>query len=378
MSATDHRIHGLAADEIAPDWPPLTPSEVDSVLAGFPALRGPTTITWRSPRPLSAAARVLTGGGEVFIKRHHADVRTPATLTVEHAFIAHLRRHGIPIPDVLADAEGRTAIAHGPWTYEVHAIAAGIDVYRDAISWSPLTHLGQARHAGRMLARLHDAASGFHAPQRDTSILVSRDVLLRAPDLGAAIRVQCRARPMLANYLKCQNWPQQITRIQTRHRALQPRLSELPRLWTHNDWHASNLFWSDAGSDATISAVLDFGLASPTFALYDLATAIERNAIAWMQLNRGMQAIYPDTARELIDGYTQIRPLSRSKCKLLADLLPIVHTDFALSEVEYFYGILHSIKHADVAWHTFALGHATWFDTAPGQALLDAIGQKPE
>ncbi|HET7662560.1 MAG TPA: phosphotransferase [Rhodanobacteraceae bacterium] len=373
MTVTDHRSHGLAGDETAPDWPPLETAEVRALLDNFPRLRGPVTIRWRSPRPLSAAARVDTVAGEIFVKRHHANVRTPDTLSEEHAFIVHLRTHGVPMPEVLADAEGRTAIARGEWTYEVHAIADGIDLYRDTISWAPLTDVEQARTAGRMLARLHRASASFDAPQRDTWILVSRDDCLRAPDLLAAIDAQCRQRPALADYLRQRDWRQELASLAARHHVVQPRLAELPRLWTHNDWHVSNLCWTSAASDAAISAVLDVGLAAPTFALYDLATAIERNAIAWMQLERGMQAVFPDTARALIDGYADVLPLASDQRQLLADLLPVVHIDFALSEIEYFHGVTGSTAHAGVAYDIFLRGHAAWFDTAPGQAMLKAI-----
>jgi Ser/Thr protein kinase RdoA (MazF antagonist) len=154
---------------------------------------------------------------------------------------------------------------------------------------------------------------------------------------------------------------------------VQPRIATLPRLWTHNDWHVSNLCWTGTGPEAEVATVLDFGLAAPTFALYDLATAIERNAIAWLELDRGMDAAYPQTAHALIDGYAEVLPLAPDQRALLADLLRVVHIDFALSEVEYYHGIVHSLANADAAWVTFLLGHAAWFDTPPGGALLAAV-----
>ena len=58
----------------------------------------------------------------------------------------------------------------------------------------------------------------------------------------------------------------------------------LPPLWTHNDLHASNLLWSDAGGDARAMAIIDFGLADRTNAVHDLAQAIERNIVEWITL----------------------------------------------------------------------------------------------
>jgi len=153
------------------------------------------------------------------------------------------------------------------------------------------------------------------------------------------------------------------------HAGLARRLRDEPRLWAHNDWHVSNLLWRDG----QISTVLDFGLASPTSALFDLATAIERNAVAWLELERGMEAVRIDIALALLDGYRQVLPLSAARVHLLADLLPMVHFDFALSEVEYFEGVTGSTANADVAWQPFMLGHPAWFHSAPGQALLQAL-----
>jgi hypothetical protein len=41
--------------------------------------------------------------------------------------------------------------------------------------------------------------------------------------------------------------------------------------------------------------------------------------------------------------------------------------------VEYFSAITRSPENADVAYHTFLRGHAAWFGTPEGQALLEAI-----
>ena len=374
MSASNHRSHGWNDDDATPDWPPLETAEVEALLSGFAALRGPSRILWRSPRPFSAAARVLTPAGERFVKRHHRRVRTPAALAEEHAFIAHLRAQGLPVPEVVADDAGRTAIERGDWTYEVHATAGGVDLYRDTPSWTPLAQAAHARNAGRMLARLHRAAAGFAAPSRSTAMLVARDEVLRAPDLVQAIDAQRAQRPALAAYLaRCRDWRADLAPLAARHRQLQPRIAALPRLWTHGDWHASNLFWTGADDHAEVATILDFGLCAPTFALYDLATAIERNAIAWLHLDAGTQVAFPDTARALMAGYAELLPLAPAMRETLAALLPLVHVDFALSEVDYFLGVLDAPAQADLAWDGFLLGHAAWFETAPGRALLDAI-----
>ncbi len=368
-----HLAHGLAGDHLEPDWPPLTEDEVTAAVARIAALGSLVSVDWRSPRPLSAAALATTSSGRVFVKRHHRSVRDAHTLTEEHRFADFLRARGIPVPRILRDGSGASVFTVDDWVFELHEPARGVDAYRDAFSWSPIGGVRHARAAGAMLARLHSVAEGFHAPQRDTHILVARAEILASPDPLATIASQLPGRSALAAYLGERDWQGEIgVAIAPWHAEVADALRTQPPLWTHGDWHVSNLCWSAAGDDAGITDVLDFGLSAVTFALFDLATAIERNAIAWLDIERGDIA-RPDLALAIVEGYRSVRPLDAAQLQVLANLLPIVHLDFALSEVEYFEGITHRRDHADVAYHTFLRGHAAWFTGAHGQALLAAI-----
>ncbi|WP_445978579.1 phosphotransferase enzyme family protein [Stenotrophomonas muris] len=370
MTSSSHRVQGLNNDEVAADWPPISAADIAWLSTRYPQLGGHSQPRWHSPRPLSAAAIVDDTRGAVFIKRHHHSVRSAACLEEEHHFIAHLAAAGVPVVQVLPATDGHTAVEHGEWTFELHDVGVGDDLYRDAVSWSLLTDVAQAREAGRTLAQLHRAAASYHAPQRSTHLLVARDDLIRADDPIAAIKAGLDERPGLARYLARIPWEAQLQRdVLPWHAGLAERLRAEPRLWAHNDWHVSNLLWRNG----EVSTVLDFGLASPTSALFDLATAIERNAVAWLELERGMEAVRIDIALALLDGYREVLPLSAARVHLLADLLPMVHFDFALSEVEYFEGFTRSTANADVAWQPFMLGHPAWFHSAPGRALLQAL-----
>ncbi len=77
--------------------------------------------------------------------------------------MAHLVANGARVPRVLAADSGETAIEHGEWTYEVHEKPAGIDLYEDALSWTPFRSVAHAQSAGQALARLHLSARGFSA-----------------------------------------------------------------------------------------------------------------------------------------------------------------------------------------------------------------------
>ena len=373
MTDVSHDVHGLAGACEPAQWPALRFEEVSEVLSSYAGIGAPQRITWHSPRPLSAACLVQCANTILFVKRHHHSVRTVATLEEEHRFIDHLSAATLPVPAVLSDSAGRSAIGMGDWVYEVHERASGIDIYRDTMSWEPPFSARHAFVAGAMLAQLHLAASDYHAPQRHTHILVARSELICAADPIAALEAQLLQRPALANYLRQRKWQTDLAEILAPwHADVQPRLSQQTRLWTHGDWHVSNLCWSSTDESAAVTAIVDFGLASATFALFDLATAIERNAISWLQLERGADAVHADIAGALIRGYRQQRALNAEDIHLLADLLPLVHLDFALSEVEYFNALADTPK-SDVAYDTFLCGHAAWFSTAPGRALLRAI-----
>lgn len=372
MSTAQHRVQGLDNDQVQADWPILDAEELAWLGAGYAALQGRCTLVWHSPRPFSAAALVQGPHGRVFVKRHHRRVRSAPVLEEEHHFMAHLLRAGLPVVRVLPAADGHTAVARGEWTYEVHAEGIGTDLFRDIPSWTPLTDLAHAHQVGGMLARLHHAAADYRAPQRSTHVLVARDDLIRAADPVAQLRAQLDGRPGLADYLADVPWESDLARaIHPWHAALGGRYAAQPVRWGHNDWHASNLLWRGGGANATISTVFDFGLAAPTSALFDLATAIERNAVDWLASEGPVG--HPATALALLEGYRSERPLTKSDLSLLADLLPVVHLDFALSEVEYFHAITGSRANADVAYHTFLLGHADWFAGAAGRSLLDGI-----
>ncbi len=374
MNTDDRRVQGFDNDQVAADWPAISDREIAWLRGRFPVLEGDCPLLWHSPRPMSAAAIVESRSGRIFVKRHHRSVRSADTLTEEHRFIAHLAGAGVPVVHVLHDSHGHTAIEHQGWTYELHAVGDGDDLYRDAPSWTPLTDPGQAWEAGRMLATLHRASAGYRGTQRTTHVLVARDDLIRASAPITALKRDLADRPALANWLAGQPWEEDLQRsILPWHAGLAERLQTEPRLWAHNDWHVSNLLWRYNGSGMVVDTVFDFGLASPTSALFDLATAIERNAVAWLALERGGQAVHAESALALLAGYRHVRPLSAAQVHLMADLLPVVHLDFALSEVEYFHGITGSSANTELAYRGFLLGHADWFRTREGGQLLAAL-----
>jgi Ser/Thr protein kinase RdoA (MazF antagonist) len=378
MSATV-KAHGMDGTLVKPDWPALTLDEVRAVLAAFPEAGEPEEVVFASPRPFSAAGVVRTRKSKVFVKRHHHAVRNREGLREEHRFLAHLLANGAPVPRVLAGATGDTAVEKEEWTYEVHEAARGVDVYRDALSWTPFHTAQHARVAGEALARLHLAARGFSAPRRRTRPLVAGFTIFAADDFSKAMQSYLEARPALAQHKSIRVCAERALDLLMPFAAqLAPLKAALEPLWTHNDFHASNLLWNHAGEDACVTAVIDFGLADRTNAVHDLAHAIERNIVEWLELVRNPERpesvpVHLDHLGALLDGYQSMRPFSAEQAAALAPMTALCHAEFALSEADYFLGVLGAEEAARMAYEGWLVGHARWFRSDAGRRLLDAI-----
>jgi Ser/Thr protein kinase RdoA (MazF antagonist) len=257
-------------------------------------------------------------------------------------------------------------------TYELHRRSSGDDLYRDRRSWTPFLSHAHAYAAGVALARLHRASYTFDAPARTVQPLVASFSILPASDPMAAVDAYVAARPALAAFLTERRWRRQLQSFFAASAdGLASRLAAHTPLWTHNDWHPSNLLWAP---DGTVSTVFDFGLADRTCAVHDLATAIERTAIAWLTLGEDDAIADPNAALSLIAGYATVCPLNRTEIATVLRLLPLVHIEFALSEIDYFAGVLGDRTAAALAWDIYLVGHAEWFLSASGRHFMACIG----
>lgn len=378
MSATG-LAHGLQGTLVEPDWQPLTLAEVRVVLSQLPACGKLVKILTSSPRPFSAASVVETERRHVFIKRHHRSVRNWEGLLEEHRFLQHLRDHGSQVSRVLANIDGQTAFEFNEFSYEVHEAAAGFDAYGDALSWTPFRNCAHARSAGQALAGLHRAAEGFDAPARLPRPLVASFTIFASQDPSTELKNYLAARPALAQHVEAQTKAKEAFELLAPfHAELKPYLPALHPLWTHNDAHASNLFWSDGSPGAKVSAVIDFGLADRTNAVHDLAHAIERNIVEWLLLKQesGLQQDLPvhlDHLQAMLSGYESVRGVSEEEARALAPMVALCHAEFALSEADYFLGVLHSEERARMAYEGWLVGHAYWFHNESGEKLLNFL-----
>ncbi len=214
--------------------------------------------------------------------------------------------------------------------------------------------------------------------------LVASFTIFAAQDAGAGMDRYVNARPALdGNAMVRRCCDEALELLAPFHAELRPLLAGLKPLWTHNDLHASNLLWSCTTDNARATAIIDFGLADRTNAVHDLAHAIERNIVEWLALPQGSGSaknvpVHLDHLSALLEGYEQVRPLSDDEAVALAPMTALCHAEFALSETDYFLGVLHSEEKAPMACDGWLVGHARWFRSSSGKRMLDAIGQWAE
>lgn len=377
--------HGMGNDWENKDWVHITVPELHHLQPYYPCLQGSVQILWCSPRPFSSAVLVevmqaLASTGQTnfhsyCIKRSHRSFRRAQDILQEHAVLQHLASKNIPVATLISSNCGQTALELGDWTYEVYEKAAGFDLYVDQQSWTPFFYTEHAAKVGSLLAKLHTAMQDFpELHGRSTRYLVSNQQLLESESIVTAIQQRIDNSPELNRYFADKNLDAVfLERIFQTHRKIKHVLQQATKIWTHNDLHASNLFWSTQGADANITAVIDFGLSDRNSALYDLAITIERNFIDWLALEHTSQINVDEAGLSaFLQAYcAEIHP--QQDFSILPELLKIVHLDFAFSELEYFVGITQNLKHADAAYYDWIVGHVNWFFTEQGQQFTQTF-----
>ncbi|GBR67553.1 phosphotransferase enzyme family protein [Gluconobacter kanchanaburiensis] len=359
------------------DWPALADPEVRRVLSHFPLPAPARQVVWHGRRPFSSTGVVsLENGSRVFVKRHDHCLRNATALAEEHRFIAHLSGRGIPVGQTWRTTDGQAALDFNGSAYEVFSIMPGHDLYETVQSWEPFHNIRHAFSAGLHLGQLHEAARSFDAPARPSSRpLLSTFEVITSPDLMAGLNCWIPQQSGLAEALTRHFWRKDIPAALLKfHERLKPHLSEIQPRWGHGDWHPSNLFWDDTGPDAQICGILDFGMSDQTCAAYDLAVAIERSAIEWLRPENDCPVAF-DRLDAFLRGYQTRYTISDTERSLVSLFLPLVHVEYALSEVAYYETLVHDQNGVKAAYTDYLLGHAHWFSSPSGQKMLDWLEQ---
>lgn len=382
--------HGMGGEFVARDWAALTVQDIQQLAQNYSVFclvdgtaDASLQILWHSPRPFSSAAIVATAQGRFFVKRTHHSFRSVMDLQQEHDFIQHLDRKGLAVSQLLNNRQGQSVTQQQDWVYEVHHPLNAIDLYADTHSWQPFLYPAHAFAAGQCMALLHQAAIDFAKGPRQTHYLLGNQRLLDQPDLAAAILQRIQSDSVLQQFIQQRLTTAQaqaefelfLSRVNAQHQQLYPLLESQIRLWTHNDLHSSNLFWSNSMASAQVSAVIDFGLSDRSTMLYDFAVAIERNCFAWLDLDLLHSVkeigIDLDSLAQLIHGYLAAEGRF-DQIQHVALMLPLVHIDFALYELVYFIEITQNLQHAEAAYR-YLIDHTAWFCGVQGQDFLQYL-----
>lgn len=364
-------------DVVRPILEPMSDRELAAVTEHYPAAGSYRMRLHDSGRPYSAGTLIETTGGRHFLKKRACGFRPRSDILWRHRVIEHLAAREIPTPRLIANADGETLTEREGFCYELFEAAIGDDIYRAFHSWMPPTRREHARAAGEMLGRVHAALrdfplDGVTPPGTSPATPMSaRFDLARSPDLVAAVEARIAASAALADFFSGVRWKEEIAALYTdAHRELRRRLPGVAPEVTHGDWHVNNLFFDGN----RVSSVIDFHLCDVSFRLYDLAVALDRNGIRWLDILDGdPEAVSYDVLEELLHGYRSVLPLSLVEAELLSVLLPVHQLDLALSNVEYY--LVHERKRerAECAYHVYLRDHARYFHTAAGQRIVSFL-----
>ena len=76
--------------------------------------------------------------------------------------------------------------------------------------------------------------------------------------------------------------------------------------------------------------------------------------------------------------YEEVQPLVEPELSALVAVLPVVHLEYALSEVEYFAEVVRSQINADLAYDGYFIGHSRWFEETSGLVLLEHLRRRAQ
>lgn len=227
-----------------------------------------------------------TAAGALILRLYRAGWRTPAAITWELDFLAHLAAQGAPVAAPLRQPTGvwtvPLALPDGERHLAVFQRAPGRYLHMGARDTARVSPAACAAAVGRSLARLHQAATTFPAqPGRDA---LDADALLTRP-LAAIARVYGHL-------------PATLARLDT--------LADQLRQTLH--LHQAALDWGPchgdmSGANATLHAAevvhFDFDCSGPGWRAYDLGVLWwswclnEEPIAAWDELLAAYQAVRP-------------------------------------------------------------------------------------
>jgi Ser/Thr protein kinase RdoA (MazF antagonist) len=344
----------------------LTEDEAARVLGLFPEAGRFAGFVAHSSRPLSSAALTRTDRGEVFLKRRPRRSRTEDMLAQEHAFVERLRSRGVSAPAPLRTTDGGTFVADGGFLYEAQPCAEGEDLYAGRHTWQPFLSVEHAESVGRELRRIREAAEGF-APAAPADPGIQSGRFRLAGEGLEGVRRRIGAHPGLAGLLESRTVRLDV--LEPFLSRVGPWLRRARRHMAHGDPQANNFFFRDG----SVASVIDFHLCAVNPPLFDLAVALDRNGLMWLDILAGRDdAVDWGGIEALLRGYG---PLDAEEREVLPDLMAVVQLDFSLELAEYYLELEGSVERAAWCLEAFLVGHTAWHASLAGRGFAARLAR---
>ena len=350
-------------------WDDFSESELSDLLSRFPDAGSFVRVVRPGGRPLNVSALVETERGTFFVKRRLASTRTPSMLTEEHRFVDHVRRAGIPTPEFIRTREGHTFCTQSEWLVEVQTSADGDDLYVGRHTWQPFLSETHALSLGETFRRIRDAAASFPSvPVGEVGSPSGRFVLAKADDLADAVAKKIDSEPASRAFFESRRaWLKELDVFEPFLEVVRTWLRETPESWVHGDPQANNCLYRND----KVASVIDFHLSAPAPPLLDLAVAVDRNTLLWLDILAGNDDAADWRGLEaLLKGYG---PLTAEETKVLPALVAVCQLDFAIELMQYYLRVERSPSKATWCWEAYLVGHTRWHLSDAGRRFADVI-----
>jgi Ser/Thr protein kinase RdoA (MazF antagonist) len=141
-------------------------------------------------------------------------------------------------------------------------------------------------------------------------------------------------------------------------------------LSTHGDPQANNAMWDGH----RVATLIDFHIAGEQPAVAELAGAIDRNALHWLEILEGDDDAWSsEVAAAIVGGYVAERPLDAVEQATLGPMLALHRLDFAWSLLDYYATVERSTERAAWCRDVFLQAHPRWLASPAGAAVIDAV-----
>ena len=333
-------------------------AEAEAVLAAWELSANDVRVVGAVPGMAGTILRpVVEVNGRRYLVRWQSPELTEADLRFRHAFMAHLRDAGLPVPGLLARPDGTTHAITDNGIYEVQE---GLDGRQFATE--DAAGEAELEAAARMLGRLHQASAGFQWQPYRWPEERSADGLARS---YIALIQQAAEHQDAAIAVKSG-----LTRVaeacEGRREAAASALAvepAPPQLHIHGDYQAHNLRFGAS----EVSAIYDFDAARWDTRLLELAySLLYFTGVRWDDAFSPTPPLVDDgldilRVHRYIGAYGREAPPAEGEAQLLADALalvfPIIFVNGIAEDLVFPDDFEHSGEEED------ALSRLHWADT---------------